>query len=215
MYECDVWREEEERHDGNHAETALSSVSSRWVFVHIWLDRSTFSHFSRYSPGGNLLEIFLLPRFLPYRLIRNFYPLIRKRSSKGEREGKSRIRRGVFSTKFFLKTLIQRSSGKIVSRWDCFHLGFLLLFRRLVTFLFFFCFSLPTEKRMNESNLFESGRKYRFVEILISNYLFVSLFVSIVGKYSREIDLLHKKMLLNVFNLFLEIWKSERLERNE
>lgn len=50
---------------------------------------------------------------------------------------------------------------------------------------------------MNESNLFESGRKYRFVEILISNYLFVSLFVSIVDKYSREIDLLHKKMLLN------------------
>lgn len=58
---------------------------------------------------------------------------------------------------------------------------------------------------MNESNLFESGRKYRFVEILISNYLFVSLFVSIVGKYSSEIDLLHKKILLNVFNLFLEI----------
>ena len=70
--------------------------------------------------------------------------------------GKTRIRREVSSTKFFLRTLIQRSSrsGEIVSRWDCFHLGFLLLLRRL----FFLFFSLSREKRRNESietNLFE------------------------------------------------------------
>lgn len=215
MYECDVWREEEERHDGNHAETALSSVSSRWVFVHIWLDRSTFSHFSRYSPDGNLLEIFLLPRFLPYRLTRNFYPLIRKRSTKGERG------ENPYSKKNFLDEILSENAYSTLIRRNCFTMR---LFPSWISFIvstssyffvFFFCFSLPTEKRMNESNLFESGRKYRFVEILISNYLFVSLFVSIVGKYSSEIDLLHKKMLLNVFNLFLEIWKSERLERNE
>lgn len=174
------------------------------MFVHIWLDRSTFSHFSRYSPGGNLLEIFLLPRFLPYRLTRNFYPLIRKSSSKGERG------ENPYSKRSFLDEILSENAYSTFIRKNCFTMRLFLSWISFIVstssyFFVFFCFSLPTEKRMNESNLFESGRKYRFVEILISNYLFVSLFVSIVGKYSREIDLLHKKILLNVFNLFLEI----------
>lgn len=43
---------------------------------------------------------------------------------------------------------------QIVSRWDCFHLGFLLLFRRLVTFLFFFFVFLSPQKREWTSQIY-------------------------------------------------------------
>lgn len=178
----------------------------------IWSYMWTFSRYISWKFTGNLF-ITAIPslstdtKFLSI----NFSLETSKKSLQGERRGETRIRRGVFSTKFFLKTLIQRSSGTeklfrdgIVSILD---------FSYCFDVFFFSCFSLPREKRKNESieaNLFE--RKYRFVKILISNHLFLlvilCLFISIVDEYSSGIDLLHKKMLLNIFDLFLEISES-------
>lgn len=120
---------------------------------------------SRYisSPCGNLLEIFLLPRFLPYRLTRAARKFLSINSSlepsrgKFARRGKTRIprvfRTAVFSTKFFLKTLIRRDpNGEIVSRWDYyFHLGFSLIASTSTYFLFFSFFSLEKRERTRQS----------------------------------------------------------------
>lgn len=201
--------EEREERRGTGWKSCSLFCSSRRVSGHIC---GRFRDISR----GNLLEIFLLPRFPPYRLTRNFYPLIfpskRRRKVCKEREGGKPVFEEEFSRR---NSFWKRLFNAHPERRNCFAMGLFQSWISLIasTFFFFSCFSLPREKRKNESieaNLFE--RKYRFVKILISNHLFVlvilCLFISIVDEYSSGIDLLHKKMLLNIFDLFLEISES-------
>lgn len=105
----------------------------------IWSYMWTFSRYISWKFAGNLF-ITAIPslstdtKFLSI----NFSLETSKKSLLGERRGETRIRRGVFSTKFFLKTLIQRSSGTeklfrdgIVSILDfsyCFDVFFFLVF---------------------------------------------------------------------------------------
>lgn len=105
----------------------------------IWSYMWTFSRYISWKFTGNLF-ITAIPslstdtKFLSI----NFSLETSKKSLQGERRGETRIRRGVFSTKFFLKTLIQRSSGTeklfrdgIVSILDfsyCFDVFFFFLF---------------------------------------------------------------------------------------
>lgn len=150
--------EERRRKTGNTMKimlTALYSVPRDEYLSYVPFDVFPFrdaSFFAWWKFTGNLF-ITAIPILSIDAKFLSINSSLEERSWQG---GKTRIRREVSSTKFFLRTLIQRSSrrGEIVSRWDCFHLGFLLLLRRL----FSLSLSLPREKRRNESieaNLFE------------------------------------------------------------
>ena len=149
---------EERKETGNTMKitlTALYSVPRDEYLSYVPFDVFPFrdaSSFAWWKFTGNLF-ITAIPTLSIDAKFLSINSSLEERSWQG---GKTRIRREVSSTKFFLRTLIQRSSrrGEIVSRWDCFHLGFLLLLRRL----FSLSLSLPREKRRNESieaNLFE------------------------------------------------------------
>lgn len=110
--------------------------------------RSTFFHFETRlpSPGGNLLEIFLLPRFLPYRSTRNFYPLIlpsKRRVGKGKNP---------YSKRSFLDEILSENaySTLIPKRRNCFTMGLFPSWISLIASTSFFL-SLSLEKREGTS----------------------------------------------------------------
>lgn len=126
---------EERKETGNTMKitlTALYSVPRDEYLSYVPFDVFPFrdaSSFAWWKFTGNLF-ITAIPTLSIDAKFLSINSSLEERSWQG---GKTRIRREVSSTKFFLRTLIQRSSrrGEIVSRWDCFHLGFLLLLRRL------------------------------------------------------------------------------------
>ena len=118
--------------------------------------RSTFFHFETRlsSPGGNLLEIFLLLRFLSYRSTRNFYPLILP-----SKRGVGRGGKPVFEEKFLRRNSFwERLFNAHPEEEKLFHDGIVSILDFSYCFDVFFSLSLPREKRRNESietNLFE------------------------------------------------------------
>lgn len=130
----------------NHARNCSLFCSSRRVSGHIC---GRFRDISR----GNLLEIFLLPRFPPYRLTRNFYPLIfpskRRRKVCKEREGGKPVFEEEFSRR---NSFWKRLFNAHPERRNCFAMGLFQSWISLIasTFFFFLVFLSP-EKRERTS----------------------------------------------------------------